>query len=573
VQKKTYHALYAAFFTLVTFTALFILRRFDDNTLTSWRLVFSDINASKVFLILIAGVFSAYLFSTASFYEKRPAFSLFIFSYTVSMIFWGEPEVIMDSSRYFTQAKHLEVYGAGYFLREWGRGIYAWTDMPLLPFIYGLIFRFLGEQRIFIQAFTTLLFSMTVMLTFLIGRRLRDEETGFYAGLLMLGMPYLFTQAPLMLVDVPTMFFFTLSIYAFIRAMEKWSIWTAFLACVSVFLAFFSKYSIWIMLPPSLAVVFFVYLKKGPRAPGEEANGWRPGIIVRSAAIALFSGILIIAVVFLKYDVISGQISLLKGYQLPGLKRWEEGLISTFFFQINPLITALAVFSIYVSIKRRDITYLIIGFVLPLMVLMKIRRIRYIMMAFPMLALMGSYGLQAAADKESRKYIALCIVCFSLVVSIFAFFPYLRLTSEENLKNAGDFINSLDVEDVEVVTLIGKDMAVNPAVSVPILDLFTNKRIIYRYENASSFRPEDALTSPFRFTWEYKNPRYYEEKTPVSGEKTVIAVISSVPDEPLPESIKEKLKSYKISRVFDISGPFRYKTIVSIYRYRGAGNE
>jgi 4-amino-4-deoxy-L-arabinose transferase-like glycosyltransferase len=131
----------------------------------------------------------------------------------------------VDTSRYFTQAKHLEMYGIKYFMHEWGKGISAWTDLPLISFFYGLIFKFFGESRIYIQIFTTFLFSMTCVITFFIGKTLWDEETGFLAGLLLLGTPYLFSQIPLMLIDVPTMLFLTLSVFTYIRAIEKGGIW------------------------------------------------------------------------------------------------------------------------------------------------------------------------------------------------------------------------------------------------------------------------------------------------------------------------------------------------------------
>ena len=100
----------------------------------------------------------------------------------------------MDASRYFTQAKHLDVYGIEYFLREWGRDINIWTGHAPHSFLYGLIFKLFGESRIYIQAFTTLLFSSTVVLTYNIGKTLWDETVGFYGGLLLLGIPYLFSQ-------------------------------------------------------------------------------------------------------------------------------------------------------------------------------------------------------------------------------------------------------------------------------------------------------------------------------------------------------------------------------------------
>ena len=110
--------------------------------------------------------------------------------------------------------------------------------MPLLPFLYGLIFRFFGEVRAYIQIFITFLFAMTVVLTYLIGKDLWDEEIGFSAGLLLLGMPYLLTQVPLMLIDVPAMFFLTLSVFTYIRALKHGGMWLCF-SSVAVFLAFF----------------------------------------------------------------------------------------------------------------------------------------------------------------------------------------------------------------------------------------------------------------------------------------------------------------------------------------------
>jgi len=125
--------------------------------------------------------------------------------------FWKEPEVIVDASRYFTQAKHLELDGLGGFVRGWGREIPAWTDLPLVPALYGFVFRTFGETRVAVQAFTTLLFAGTVLLAFRTGKALWDEEVGFAGGALLLAIPYLLTQVPTMLVDVPTMFFLTLA--------------------------------------------------------------------------------------------------------------------------------------------------------------------------------------------------------------------------------------------------------------------------------------------------------------------------------------------------------------------------
>ncbi len=555
--NKIGYVLIISLLTLSVFLTLFIFRSLDDNRLTSWQWTFTGVDVARIFLILILGIIIAYTLSKVSFPERNPAIFLFLSSFAVGVIFWKEPEVIVDASRYFTQAKHLKIYGIKYFIEEWGRGINAWTDLPLVPFLYGLIFKFFGESRTYIQIFTTSLFSMTVVLTYLIGKTLWDENVGFFAGVLLLGIPYLFTQVPLMLVDVPTMFFLTLLIFTFIKVLERGEKWIA-ISSVAIFLAFFSKYSTWLMLSV-LVVIVLVYLRQG--------SGARYHIIYRSVLVAMIAGLFIGFVILFRFDVFSGQIKMLFDYQIPGLRRWGESFVSTFFYQIHPLITIAALYSLYVAFKKRDLKYLIISWLIFLIVLLQIKRIRYIMIIFPMLALMASYGLQVVKNKELRRFIASYIVISSLIVAISVYLPFLQKMSSVNLKDAGRFLNSVDVTNIEVLTLPSTNSIVNPAVSVPILDIFTEKNIYYYYD--ASFSPpfERIRESPLRFTWEYKNPEYYIANNKGPKGNVVVVVITNKIDELLPNHIEQKIKGYKKTRVFKTStGVFRYRPIVMIYQ-------
>ena len=240
---------------LLAFIVLFICRALDDNRLTSWESAFLYADPAKIFLILILSIFTAYFLSALQFADKHPALFLFAFSFAISSLFWREPEIILDASRYFTQAKHLEVYGAGYFLREWGKAIPAWTDMPLMPFLYGLIFKFFGEARIYVQVFTSILFSLTAALTYLIGSTIRNRDTGLIGGILFLGIPYILVNVSLMMVDAPVMFFVALSVFLFIKALEHGKLFTVASAC-SIAFTLLTKYSVWPML--SVLVVILV---------------------------------------------------------------------------------------------------------------------------------------------------------------------------------------------------------------------------------------------------------------------------------------------------------------------------
>ncbi len=562
--NKIGYVLIISLLNLSVFLTLFIFRSLDDNRLTSWQWTFTDVDIARFFFILILGIIIAYALSKVSFPECNPAIFLFLSSFVISVLFWKEPEVIIDASRYFTQAKHLKVYGIKYFIGEWGRNINAWTDLPLVPFLYGLIFKFFGESRTYIQIFTTSLFSMTVVLTYLIGKTLWDKNVGFFAGVLLLGIPYLFTQVPLMLVDVSTMFFLTFLIFAFIKALERGKKWIA-ISSVAIFLVFFSKYSTWLMLSV-LVVIVLVYLIQNTehRTPDSKLQ---TRYIYRSALVALIAGFFIGFVILFKFDVFSGQINLLLDYQKPGLKRWGESFVSTFFYQIHPLITIAALYSIYVAFKKRDLKYLIISWLIFLIVLLQIKRIRYIIIIFPMLTLMASYGLQVVKNKELRRFVALCIVVSSLVLAIFVYLPFLQKMSSVNLKNAGRFLDSVDATNIEVLTPPSTNHVVNPAVSVPILDLFTEKDIYYHYDTGFSPPFKRIKESPLRFTWEYKNPEYYSVNGKGAVGNTAIVVISSELRQTMPDYITQRTNGFHMSKIFkDSVGVFKYVTIIKIYQ-------
>jgi hypothetical protein len=554
IARNAYVLVFAGLL-LATFLILFFSRSLDDNRLTSWQYVFGFADPKTVLLLLEAGILPALFLSKSSFPGRHPLLFLFFFSYGAAAVFWQEPEVIVDASRYFTEAKHLELYGAGYFLKEWGKAIPAWTDMPAVPFLYGLIFRFFGETRLFIEVFTTLLFSLTVVLTGLVGSKIWDEATGFFGGMLLLGMPYLFSQVPLMLVDLPSTFFLMLSVYAFISAIESGGP-VILLAAAAIFVTFFAKYSMWVMLT-ILPVVLAVYLIRRPSHSPDRYL--RRGLLVLLAA-----GIMIGCFAAYKYDVISEQMQLLIAYQKPGLKRWGESFLSTFFFQMWPWITIAAVFSMYRAIREKDLRFLIVLW-LPLLIFsLRVERIRYSVMAFPMIALAASFGLTGVRKSEIANFAVYCIAVSSVVLAVSAFLPFLDRISPVNIKDSGAFVDHLGEGDVRVFTLSEDHPVVNPAVAVPLLDLFTHRQVLYDYTSSFELNSEEILTSPLRFTFEYRNPIYYSGKR--GGKETAVVIISSKQGEPLPPGIEEVVRQFSRRKVFGTTeNVFKYQTILTIY--------
>jgi len=552
-QAPRDYILIISLLALLIFLTQYTFRYLDDNRLTSWQWVFNGVPVERVFLYLAGGILTAYILSISPFLKRGPLLSLLFISYIVPVFLITEPEVIVDTSRYFTQAKYLELKGTGYFLKEWGGEIHAWTDMPLIPFLYGLIFRYIGETRLHIQLFTTLLFSFTVVLTYLIGRDLWDKETGVYGGLFLLGMPYLLTQVPLMLVDVPTTFFLTLSVFTYIRALRYGRAWIV-LSSGAIVSAIFSKYSTPLMLTilPVISFVFFMERK-------EYREHLKSSILKHSVMVYLVSGIVMGLIILIRFDVIRNQIYLLLNYQKPALKGWSESLLSTFLYQIHPFITISAISSIYVALKRRDIRYVIILWLALLIFFMGIRRIRYTLVIFPMYALMASYGLRVLREERIKRFFSYTTVVFTVVLVISVYLPFLKRMAPVNFKDAGDFLNSEHIKSIRVITPPSKkERVLNQAITVSLLDLYFKGDIYYKQDGAVlSF--ERFRMSPLRFTWEYRVPEYYSFERRAEA----LVIIFNTPLPALPETLIEDF--HRSVEFHKSTGFFRYSPSVRIY--------
>ncbi len=174
--------------------------------------------------------------------------------------------------------------------------------------------------------------------------------------------------------------------------------------------------------------------------------------------------------------------------------------------------------------------------------------------------------MQQIRDRQVRKFIILCILFSSLGVASFGYLSFTQKISAVNLKDAGKFVDSLEGETVEVYTLAKDRPIINPAVFVPILDIFTHKKI--RYHDSARFSPgeEDLETSRFRFTWQYMSPGYYLKNNDCLQEHNPIVIIADGHDEILPDFVTQKIMGYQTKKEFEADeGVFLQKTFVTVY--------
>jgi hypothetical protein len=183
-----------------------------------------------------------------------------------------------------------------------------------------------------------------------------------------------------------------------------------------------------------------------------------------------------------------------------------------------------------------------------------------------MLALMAGYGLQIVAREDLRRFIVLGTVATSLVIAFTAYLPFAQSMSAVNLKHAGEYLNALPGNAIEVVTVAPAERVANPAISVPLLDLFTHKQIRYQYRDGSLLPREEILRSSLRFTWEYRNPAYYESSPEPSATMPVV-VLTSASEGPLPTGLARKLDGFRLARSFQVNEDvFTYTVGVRIYQ-------
>jgi len=209
---------------------------------------------------------------------------------------------------------------------------------------------------------------------------------------------------------------------------------------------------------------------------------------------------------------------------------------------------------------------LIVCWMVLLLMVLDVRRIRYVIPALPMLALMAAYGMPEVGNPRITRHLVSCAVVSALVTAIFGYLPFLTTTSAANLKAAGEYLNTLNGQRVEVIVLPQRRSVVNPMVAVPILDLFTAKDIVLAKARPGIARPVSIETSPVRFTWEALPARYPGAVVAGPSSTAAVVVISDGNDRPVPEPALKGIARHDPIKTFALSDRvFRYKTVVAVY--------
>lgn len=561
--------------SIAVFLLQFVFRELDDNRLLSWRWTVTGDNVWRIALLAMGFIAVASVFMTRVKNERIILLVLVSFAFFMSSLLWYSPQLIIDSARYVNYANIIQSHGILHFVQQWGTQVAPWTDLPLIPAFFGLVFAWFGESALLLQVLSTLFYSATVLLVYCLGRALWSREIGLYAAALLLAFPFLSAQSSQILVDVPSMFLFTLALWLSLRAVQNPGVLRVALAVVAAMLTLLSKYTGWVLFG---AIALLPLLVSFNGYPGNVRTSTKTSIKA-AGGIFVISAVLLLGMVGMYYSVFLSQFELLRSFQMPGLSWWGESHVSTFFFQIHPFVSLAAIAAFVIGIYRRDTTVLVVASIFVLLMAVGVHRARYYVIFYPLLALLAAFGLKHLFNKKASQMIILCAVAFSFSLSSLANSAMLRNTSMSNLELAGTYLNSLKEDTIAVLVLPQQESLVNPQISIPILDLYTRKNLLLVENNTSSYQqvPEAIQRSPIRFTWEYdpgssyQSIRLAELSKQACGDFPVV-VMASRPNQW--QSVWGDLpRNYVKTKEFVIQDKmFRYQTLLTIFRVEKCNN-
>lgn len=116
-------------------------------------------------------------------------------------------DLVHDEAYYWDWSRQLDY---GYFSKP-----------PMIAWLIGLSTRLLGNHEFGVRLPAVLLGTGSLWFVFLLGRRMYDARTGFWAALLAAMTPGNVAMSLLMTIDSPFLFFWSAALYAFWRLLER----------------------------------------------------------------------------------------------------------------------------------------------------------------------------------------------------------------------------------------------------------------------------------------------------------------------------------------------------------------
>ena len=472
--------------------------------------------------------------------ERLGAYTLPMAVFLVLLTLHTMPELNPDAARYFSEAKFLAEEGVGSFFGEWGRRLYVYVDQPLVPFIYGVLFTLFGESRLVIQAYNFLLYSLLTLLVYRTAEHLWGTKAGVFSGMLMLASPYVLSRVPLTLVDTTLSFLTAALAYTLLTGLTRGDTKRLVLAGVCTTMIPFTKLTGVVYLLP-LALVPLVLHLRGAR--------WKPRLLTVPIilGIAMALPLLVHLLPVLREQLVTAMVLRAR------MPVWSgtESVWNMLLHQFSAPVTILAIASLYLSYRARDGAILLplLWFLLPL-ALYHDTRIRYMIPAYPALAMLAGVGLFRLSQESRRMacFLAIATVLGSLSMLYLAYVPFAQANSAADLMRAAKYAERIPVDTIDMYALYPASYNSSLALLIPLFDLHSSKQVVVRGESLMPTREITPEQRNISWTWSYELPGYYFRLAPPSD---LVGVISPMYYPYLPPMLRERLQNYTLIRTFE----------------------
>lgn len=504
INSGTYNYKNYNFFLLIISISIFLIINhillsfsyLDKTVLFGWNVSSNHFNYVKQ-IILFLSTFLFLYYSNILKVEKKHSsniIKIFITLFILCIFLFNMPEINPDCSRYITEANYLENNGL-ISVFSWGEDFYVHTDYPTVPFIYSIIFKILGGERIYIQYFNAIIFSLMGISVYLLGTKFFNSEIGYYAAFITGTIPHLIIQVPLTLPDVFLCFIgiSTLALYAYFKdtITNNLKVILALLLVVSSIATIHTKIISGFIIILLIILYIFVdyYLHRNKT------------LLITS--LMLFSISIIVYLINLMYNgVFLIQLLNLFTAHMPSttFSPYVVYFKYSIFFQIGVVILLLVLIQLYYLFTEHDIKlklniiFLYAWILIPLIIFYN-TRLRYVMFVYPAIGLLASKSIYNIKNKCKSKNINLfCKILLILIISnsialLFALYmPSIDRFTDNNLMDAGNYINNeLGAGDsITVFALYDKHQRRYYGTNINILRYHIKKSIRFNYQNFES---------------------------------------------------------------------------------------
>lgn len=340
-----------------------------------------------------------------AFYNLLFIAGMFAFKWFVTtQVFSGTLALSRDEAQYWVWSQNL----------EWG----YFSKPPLLAYFIRFFTLLLGDSEVALKTISNLFYSASAWIVFLLARRMYSPPVGFMAAIVCTTMPAAVYGSIALSTDAPCIFFWTLSLLFFYRAIHENKIWLWILLGLSLGCCIMSKYA---------GVYFFlcslVYLITNERQTWQK---YRKGLILAF----LLSFIVVLPNIYWNWQnaFITCQHVLHDNIRI---HKQKYSLFSVLIFVVGQLgifgfINSWAIFKgIKIKEKTKNTTF-ILSFSLPVLLLITLQAfmsradLHWAALSFITLSILAGYAFYQFPRKKQwiTASILTCVMPFALLSAL-----------------------------------------------------------------------------------------------------------------------------------------------------------